>query len=210
MGGVPLGLAADLRDALGLVRAVETGTYRGGTTRQLAEMFPTVATIELSTELHEAAVANLAGIAAITALQGDSGVILPTLAEPSIPTLWFLDGHWSGGPTAGQEAECPVLAEIGALAGSHRSDCILIDDARLFAAPPPPPHDPRQWPTLLEVFDALRASQPEHHITVLADLVIAVPPSAKPIVDRFGQSLVAGDGSPASSGLRALLDRVKR
>jgi hypothetical protein len=213
MGGVPRGLAVELRDALGLVRAVETGTYRGGTTRELAEMFPAVVTIELSPELHREAVASFEGIPQITALHGDSGTLLPGLADPSVPTLWFLDGHWSGGSTAGQDSECPVLAEIAALATGHVDDCVLIDDARLFAAPPPPPHDPQQWPTLIEVFDALRGSHVQHHVTVLADLVIAVPASAKPIVDRFGQSLPwasDGDESSPASGLRSLLARVKR
>jgi hypothetical protein len=213
MGGVPGDLAVELRDALGLVRAVETGTYRGGTTRELAEMFNEVVTIELSVELHQVAAAGFEGIPKINALQGDSGTILPTLADPSVPTLWFLDGHWSGGPTAGQEAECPVLAEIVALAGGHADDCALIDDARLFAAPPPPPHDPRHWPTLIEVFDALRTAHPRHHVTVLADLVIAVPLGAKPVVDRFGQSLASAPDSAdpsAATGLRSLLGRVKR
>jgi hypothetical protein len=211
MGGVPGGLVVELRDALSLTRAVETGTYRGGTTRELAEMFPAVVTIELSAGLHTAAVAELAGIPAITALHGNSAALLPELADPATPTLWFLDGHWSGGPTAGEEAECPVLDEIAALAAGHANDCVLIDDARLFAAPPPPPHDPAQWPSLVEVFDALRAVQPEHHVTVLADLVIAVPRAAKPIVDRFGQSLAVVDEEPApSTGLRALLGLVKR
>src|SRR5690349_15189258 len=125
MGGVPQQLAIELRDALDLVRAVETGTYRGGTTRDLADMFPAVTTVELSEELHKAAVAQFAGVAEITALHGDSGKILPALADASVATLWFLDGHWSGGPTAGQDAECPVMDEIAALALGHRDDCIL-------------------------------------------------------------------------------------
>jgi hypothetical protein len=221
MGGVPGGLAGELRDALGLVRAVETGTYHGGTTRELAQLFGDVVTIELSVELHREAVASFEGIPQITALQGDSGKLLPSLADPTVATLWFLDGHWSGGPTAGHESECPVLAEIAALAAGHTDDCVLIDDARLFAAPPPPPHDPQQWPTLIEVFDALRGSHPQHHVTVLADLMIAVPARAKPIVDRFGQSLADrfgqslasasdGDEPPPASGLRSLFGRVKR
>jgi hypothetical protein len=212
MGGVPSRLAVELRDELGLVRAVETGTYRGGTTRELAAMFPAVVTVELSPEIHAAAVEALSGVPGITALQGDSREKLGGLADPETPTLWFLDGHWSGGPTAGQDAECPVLHEIAALAGGHANDCVLIDDARLFAAPPPPPHDPAQWPTLIEVFDALGAARPRHHVTLLADLVIAVPARAKAAVDRFGQSLASEEAAAptASTGLRALLGRVKR
>ena len=107
MGGVPSGLVVELRNELGLVRAVETGTYRGGTTRGLAAMFPAVVTVELSPEIHAAAVRALSAVPEITALQGDSRQKLGALADPHCPTLWFLDGHWSGGPTAPQVAEVP-------------------------------------------------------------------------------------------------------
>jgi hypothetical protein len=188
---------------------VETGTYRGGGTRALAALFPEVITVELSHELHTAAADELSDLDGVTALQGDSRQVLPTVTDASTPTLWFLDGHWSGGPTAGQEAECPVLDELAAVHGGSATDCVLIDDARLFAAPPPPPHDAEQWPTLVDVFDAIRSAHPGHHVTVLSDLVIAVPASAKPIVDRFGQALDAP--SPAPSGRFAgLVGRVKR
>src|SRR5919108_706086 len=61
------------------------------------------------------------------------------------------------------------------------------EGARLFAGPPPPPHDPTHWPTLVDVIDAIRAARPDHHVTVLADQVIGVPGRAKPAVDHFGQ-----------------------
>jgi hypothetical protein len=218
VGGVPHQLALELRDELGLVRAVETGTYHGGTTRELVAMFEHVVTIELSAELFATTSVELASLTGLTALQGDSAALLPSLVDADVPTLWFLDGHWSGGATAGQDFECPVLAEIAALADGHPDDCVLIDDARLFAAPPPPPHDPIQWPTLMQVLDALRAAHTDHHLTVLADLVIAVPSRAKTIADRFGQGLAAlgVDPAPVSEPqsapgrLSGLLGRLKR
>ena len=45
MGGVPTELAAELRAELDLERAIETGTYRGGSARLLAGIFPSVTTI---------------------------------------------------------------------------------------------------------------------------------------------------------------------
>jgi hypothetical protein len=208
VGGVPTELARELRKALGLVRAVETGTYRGGGTRALAALFPEVVTVELSSELHAAAAAELQDVGGVIALHGDSSALLPGLVASDVPTLWFLDGHWSGGPTAGEGAECPVLDEVAALSAGSPDDCVLIDDARLFAAPPPPPHDPSQWPGLVDVFDALRAAHPGHHVTMLADLVIAVPRRAKPIVDRFGQAMSTPDPPPGR--FAGLMGRVKR
>jgi hypothetical protein len=79
------------------------------------------------------------------------------------------------------------MEELAAMRGGHPDDCVIIDDARFFLAAPPPPYEPGQWPRLLEVLDALRESYPTHHITLLDDQIIAVPASAAPIVDAFGQ-----------------------
>jgi hypothetical protein len=186
MGTVEHRFASDLTAVLGLGRAVETGTYLGSTARALARVLPSVVTIELSPELHRAAAASLADAPSIRALQGHSAQVLREVNDVSTPTLYYLDGHWSAGPTAGVEDECPVLAELDAIAPGHPDDCVLIDDARFFASAPPPPHDPAKWPTLIEVFDALRARWPEHIVTVLADQVIAVPPRARDAVDAYG------------------------
>lgn len=189
MGSVQPQLFADLRARLGLGHAVETGTYLGGGTRLLAEIFERVTTIEWSRELHAQARRTHADLDNAVFLQGHSAEVLPQAVREDMPGLYFLDGHWSGDITAGAEDECPVLAEIAALREGHADDCIVIDDARLFTAAPPPPHDPAQWPTLLEIIDALRAIHPTAHITVLDDQIISVPPRARATVDAFGQSL---------------------
>jgi hypothetical protein len=200
MGSVPGGLVAELKGTLGLRRAVESGTYRGGGARLLAEIFEDVVTIELSEDLHHAAARELAGLRNVHALHGDSRAELRPLAAEGAPTLYWLDGHWSGGNTAGVAHECPVLDELAAIGGGHADDCVLIDDARLFAAAPPPPHDPAQWPTLIEVLDVLRFHRPEHHLTVLHDLVIAVPQAARPAVDAFGRQPTGEPGARPARG----------
>jgi hypothetical protein len=208
---VPIELAAELRPLLGLERAVETGTYQGGGARALAQVFPSVVTIELSEKLHRAAVESLADVAAIEPRQGDSREVIPALVDPAVPTLYWLDGHWSGGPTAGVEDECPVLGEIAAIGPGSPRDCVMIDDARLFVASPPPPHDPAHWPTLIEVFDALRAIRPDGHVTVVGDVVIAVPREVKPQVDAYARAVLAADPSLHGAGAQAgLLTRARR
>lgn len=159
----------------------------GGGARTLAEIFDAVVTIELSQDLHRAAAETLADLPNVGLVQGDSRAELVPLAAERIPTLYWLDGHWSGGETAGAGHECPVLGELAAIGSGHPDDCILIDDARLFAAAPPPPHDPAQWPTLLQVLDGIRAQRPQHHITLVHDVVVGVPRAAKPVVDKFGR-----------------------
>lgn len=210
MGSLPPDLAAELRDRLGLTRAIETGTFLGGGTRLLAGLFPTVVTIELAEPLAARARSELADLPGVTVRQGNSRTILPGLVDPAQPTLYWLDGHWSGGETAGSDDECPVMDEVAAVAAGNGADCILIDDARLFAASPPPPHDPAAWPTLFELFDALRQARPGHHVTVLRDLVIAVPAEARDLVDRFGREEPEAEPAPQGSMLERLLSRVKR
>jgi len=204
MGTIDRKLAADLRDQLRLRRAVETGTFRGITARSLASLFDRVITIELSASLHEQATIGLGDLPQVEAVHGDSVEVLGAIARSDVPTLYFLDGHWSGGATEGVENECPVLEEIAAIGTGHPNDCMLIDDARLFTAAPPPPHDPAHWPTIIDVFDAIRSQRPGHMVTLLADQIIAVPPQAKPAIDSYNARLHTRPVSVHSRVLSAL------
>lgn len=191
MGGVPLDLAARLRETCGLRRAIETGTYKGGGAQALAAYFEEVQTIELSEELALLAREWQPDYPNVTVVNEDSRIALTRLVDRDTPTLYFLDGHWSGGPTAGEQDECPVMGELGALKSGGPEDCIIVDDARLFACPPPPPHDPAQWPTLVELFDKLRELDPGRHTTLVGEYVINVPAGAKAIVDDWGAAVLA-------------------
>jgi hypothetical protein len=64
---------------------------------------------------------------------------------------------------------------------------LLIDDARLFCAPPPAPLSSEQWPTLPEVLDAIRAIDPTYDIVLIDDAIIATPPRAKSLVTAYCQ-----------------------
>jgi len=186
MGTIDLRLATELRDELGLKRAIETGTYRGLTARALAPVFGSVVTIELSRQVHERAARALGDLPNVEPIQGDSREVLAGIARAEMPTLYFLDGHWSGGATGGVGDECPLLGELAAIGSGHPQDCLVIDDARLFTSAPPPPHDPAQWPTITEVFDAIRSERPGHSVTLIDDQVLAVPRRAKPVIDAYG------------------------
>src|SRR4051812_42386278 len=129
MGSVDLQLAADLSRQANIRRAVETGTYRGKTARKLAGIFPSVITIELDQELHRAAVEKLADLPGVQARQGHSADVLKDVAaDAGAPTFYFLDGHFSGGVTSGDEDECPLLRELEAIGPGHPDDFLLIDD----------------------------------------------------------------------------------
>jgi hypothetical protein len=195
--GVPRVLARSICDALGLKAAVETGTYQGDSLLELAGIVPEAWSIELSGELHDAAKKRLAQYPNLHCAGGDSTAVLPgLLATVPGPALFWLDGHWSGGETAGADRECPVLAEISMIdAWAFAADSsILVDDARLFFGPPPPPHDRTQWPTFEQVFDRLRATH-RRYITVLEDVVIAVPTRCRGVVEDYWLAVLAGEVS---------------
>jgi hypothetical protein len=196
--GPPPQLLTQLRDALGLDTFVETGTYRGDTALWAAGFFAHVITIEASAEVFEFASARLRERANVNALHGDTRTVLPQVlselsATPARRAALWLDAHFCvGGPTYGHaEGECPLLQELAAIAQARGHDAqphvILIDDARLFLAPPPLPHRADQWPAIEPVLAGIRAAAPQHFITIFEDVIIAVPPAARELLVRYCQ-----------------------
>lgn len=119
---------------------IETGTYRGLTTKFLARRFPRsrIVTIEPADALYHAAKQFLAEIPNITVLHGDSAKILgDAITRVGDHVTFFLDGHFSGGETFQNEHACPIPSELEFIrrhAGKLKKSTILIDDARLLHA----------------------------------------------------------------------------
>jgi len=136
-----------------------------------------VYTIERSKKLFELHTAELSSLKGVHTFLGDSAHVLPTIIRElgNRNAVFWLDGHWSGGETAGADNECPLLHELACL-GNRERDIILIDDARLFLCAPPPPHRPSEWPGIADVVDALSRRRGRPHLQVLDDVIFAVPP----------------------------------
>lgn len=113
---------------------VETGTFKGDTVEAMRGEFDRIYSIELAEKFYLDATKRFAGVAEIDLRQGDSGKVMPeVVAELSSPTLFWLDGHYSGGDTAQGDLNCPVWGEIRAIFGGMKhAFVILIDDARCF------------------------------------------------------------------------------
>jgi hypothetical protein len=205
MGTIPAPLVRSLKRRLGLVRAVETGTWVGGGALLLSDAFDEVTTIEVSPEVAARAREILAR-EPVTVLEGDSRRLL----QPSIePTFYFLDAHWCGGITGGADAECPVLEELDAIAGGSRDDVIVIDDAKLFVEPPPPPHRVDDWPTLAVVEERLARHWPGHRVVVAHDQIVAVPQRAADLVEDWSSQPFV-EPQRDRNPLRRVLRRVRR
>ena len=185
MGIVTPGAPPALLDALkktGRYRIfVETGTAAGDTALAAGDRFDTVITLEADSVLAEAAHERLSGRKGILPVAGDSRELLPALLPRLAgPAVFWLDAHWCGGASFGRGDECPLLAEIAVIAASPLPHVILIDDARLFAAPPPPPHDAAGWPPLDAVLTALGAGS-DRDVVLRDDVLIAVPRASAPV-----------------------------
>lgn len=114
---------------------VETGTYYGQMVYAMKNEFDHIYSIELSKELYHIACKRFDGYDHIHLSHGDSADILPVVLDQvgEEPALFWLDGHYSGGQTAGKGREVPVLKELKSiLTHSMKRPVILIDDARLF------------------------------------------------------------------------------
>jgi predicted SAM-dependent methyltransferase len=165
---------------------VETGTYLGDSAKWASSHFERVITIELSEYYTTEARRRLSLLPNVQILCGNSGHVLrevvPVLEGPSI---YWLDGHYSFGITAGENRECPVLEELACLQSLEGHDIILIDDAHMFLAPAPPPHKAEQWPTFGEILYALRSINPSFHIEIMENAIVAVPAVLKKYLIDF-------------------------
>lgn len=154
--GVPEKEAEFLKKKLNLDVFVEGGTYRGGTAKSMSESFRKVFTIEKSDSMFDIAKENLKDIPNVELLKGDTREHLRNILDNNDNILFWLDAHWSGGDTYGEEDECPLIEELEIIFDyPDKNMVILIDDARLFLAPPPYPHKVDNWPSLTDIFQVL-------------------------------------------------------
>lgn len=171
--GIPP-LAIKIQKLMLLDTFVETGTFKGDPVAAMAPVFSKIFTIEQSPHFAALARQRFASNEAITVCQGDSRRFLPEILNQTDNLLLWLDAHWSqkveGQATAGAEDQCPLLEELQLVSAytSSKNIAILIDDARLFMAPPPASFDLGHWPTIDQVISAL----PQDYACFIYDDVI--------------------------------------
>ncbi len=174
---------------LGIDVFVETGTFRGESAGWASSRFRRVITIEASAALHEQA-RTAATVSNIEFVCGDSEDILADLlASVREPKLVWLDAHWCGDGdhlAAGQDRQCPLLKELGALAQSPSNDVILIDDFHMFGLPPPAPFYLDQWPDMEALFRALQQLRSDRKVFLYHNvLVVALGRHVAPLQQFF-------------------------
>jgi hypothetical protein len=184
-------LVEALKSALPLEAFVETGTFEGDTISRLLGTFAEIHSIEVAEGYFETAAARFAGESNVHLHHGDSRDVLAGLRRSldAKSVLYWLDAHWcDAADVGGAELQCPLLGELAALDRLNSESAILIDDARLFLAPPPSPHVAPKWPRFVEIWQQLRSLGASHELMVVNDVIAFFPPAALAAVSEYARA----------------------
>jgi len=112
---------------------VETGTFKGGTVKEMSPFFEKIYTVEYSERLYtELKKINLP--VNIESHRNNSEdflkKILPSLKGQKI--IFFLDAHWAGIETGFYQEDCPLLKELKVIKENCNDNLIIIDDYNKF------------------------------------------------------------------------------
>ena len=188
---IDMRLVESLRRVLPISVFVETGTFEGEAVARARESFEEIHSVELSDHYYAQATERFAGDARVTLYHGDSSHVLsalrPTLENKA--ALYWLDAHWCvADEAAGEESQCPLLEELAALKDLNAESVVLIDDARLFLATPPYPHESSHWPRMQEVLERLLRLSSDHELMVVNDVIVFFPAAALTAASDYAKS----------------------
>ena len=144
---------------------IETGTYMGETASFLSDHAKKVFTIEPAIKLYEAAKYRFASKPNIEVIHGLSETVFPEL----IPKLsgevnFWLDGHFSAGPTHKGPKDTPIEDELACIEKHLKNFSklvVLIDDVRCFNPSLP---DFSTYPKIDVLVDWARKNNLDWHI----------------------------------------------
>lgn len=117
-------------------RFIETGFGGGKTLIEAAKFYPECFSIELHPGRYMDAMKMFAGQPHVKIFNGNSPDILPSIIDPAIKTVFWLDAHYVEGDTVKVEGHglCPILKELEIIKGFPwvEKPVILIDDWSTF------------------------------------------------------------------------------
>jgi hypothetical protein len=145
---------------------IETGTYLGDMVYAQKDKFRRIVSIELSEAYYKKAKKRFRNDNNVTIIYGDSGKMLPEIVKQlDGPTVFWLDGHYSGGKTAKGEKECPIFEELDAILKNMKyKHIILIDDARSFVGA-------GDYPTIDYLFEYLKSKSGKYRTEIVHDII---------------------------------------
>lgn len=214
--GPPTEIILKLKNAYPIPHFIETGTFKGDTSYWASRFFHTVSTIENSDTLFRQAKEKYSHISNIHFYYGDTRVKLKEIISASnSASIFWLDAHWSGQKTYGENDECPLLDELEIINSSRFDHIVFIDDARLFLSPPPLPHVIDNWPDITTILDVLQKTSKKRYIVITDDVILAVPYEMKSIVASYYQKRNTQlwqnhNASEFREGLKLIREAIKK
>ena len=109
-------------DKLNIKTVIETGTFKGFTTKKFSELAEEVYSIEIAEEIANQAKSYLSDCNNVKLLKGDSATVLPVLLQflkCDLP-LFYLDAHWYN--------YWPLLTEITTISQYFKENCVIVID----------------------------------------------------------------------------------
>ena len=185
-------LARALRNALGCDTFFESGGFEGDTVAVVEGMFKRVISVELAPAYARKLRARFGGSPNVEIIEGDSAATLLELAPQlsSARALYWLDAHWCDASSVDAAIhQCPLQRELRAIGPLNAHSAVIIDDARLFLAPPLAPHEVSDWPSWSEISRIVETtSGSTHDIIVVNDCIVVFPRSAKTAMTAYAQN----------------------
>ena len=145
---------------------IETGTHVGDTLAFIASDSKINCTsVELSNFYFQLNKKRFKSYENVKLINGDSGIIIKNLTKLiKSPTLFWLDGHYSGGITGKGDLETPIALELDAILNSEiEGHIVLIDDARSFTGS-------SDYPVLEFFLDKIRKTG-KYEIEISTDII---------------------------------------
>ena len=195
MGAISFSLDSNLlrtlQDALHCEIFFESGGFEGDTVARVQELFKRVISVELAPAYAQELCDRFAHSKNVEIIEGDSANVLQQRERElqASSTLFWLDAHWCDAESVDTQVhQCPLVRELQALGKLNDQSAVIIDDARLFLAPPLAPHDVSEWPTWPDVSAAItHCSGSTHNVLVVNDCVVVYPRKVHSTMLQYAQ-----------------------
>lgn len=198
-GGLPMYIIEKIIEFVDVGIFIETGTAGGESITEASKHFKKCETIELIEGR-----ANIdKKLKNVTWHTGNSIDILPKIVQHLVEekrqlgltedeykyTLFWLDAHYSDDvPNTSEYKECYILEELEIISRLQSDAIILIDDARLFMGHPPYPNNPKDWPSIQDIFVLAKEMYPHSLCNLVDDYILIIPERIRDVIDEEWRS----------------------
>ena len=196
MGAISFSLDVDLarlmQRELHCTTFFESGGFEGDTVAKMEGLFERVISVEIAPSYAQGLLSRFSNSKYVEIIEGDSASTLEKM-KPELSAahaLYWLDAHWCDANAVDAAIhQCPLLRELAALGSLNAHSAVIIDDARLFLAPPLAPHEVSDWPTWSQISRLIESNTGQtHEVMVVNDCILVFPCSLRHAMTVYAQT----------------------